>query len=423
MDIEKIFLSELLLADRNDQIDFYSQLGEKYFYTYKWKNYFNAFGKILIVLKKDLDTINIHNECKNEDWYLPSELNDLQNAASSSANIGRNIAILKERSYRKELLEVLDKKTLKLKETKWHDDLAEAKNDLIASMDAIELDRDGSDFVDFPTYENLIKEHMDSESNIEGYGWGIDDLDTLTNGITNPKLIVLGGLKKSGKSRFIINTRYALQKQGIASPFISLEMPAMELAKLHYARELKIPDFKLRSGAMLNDIETQSVKDFKMDWSLFPTECVSGLRVDQIISRIRRYSKLYPKSVIFIDYLQRVVHDRTNQASALEGISNQIADATREFDVSIVLLSQLQNLAEREVPSIGHLKGSGGIGESADIIMLLDNLYRRDKTDINKGKFRMYVEQRYGDSGVVKIWADLGICEYQDEFKKEVEFE
>lgn len=417
MDIEKIVLSELLIAPKNEQVDFYSQLGEGYFYDWKWKNYFNAFGKILIIQRKELDTLSIHNECKDEDWYSAQELNDLQNESSSSANINRNIAILKERSYRKDLIKILDNKTKKLKETKWHDELEEAKNDLIASLDSVELEAD-SDFVQFNEYEDLIKKHMDSQQLTEGYSWGIDDLDTLTNGITIPKLIVLGGLKKGGKSRFVINTRYQLKEQGIYSPFISLEMPAMELAKLHYARELKIPDFKLRSGAMLSDVEVQKVKDFKMNWEYFPTECVASLKIDQIIARIRRYSKLFPKSVIFIDYLQRIVHDRNNQASALEGISNQIADATREYDVSVVLLSQLQNLAERETPTIGHLKGSGGIGESADIIMLLDNIYRRDKSELNKGKFKMYLEQRYGDSGVVDIWGDLGVCEYQDSYKQ-----
>lgn len=423
MDIEKTILSQLFLCDKSDQIEFYSQLGESYFYDWKWKNYFNAIGRIIIIHKEKLDSLSIYNEVGKEDWYSHSDLADLQSASTSIADIGRNVAILKERHYRKELVKTLDQKVEELKLTKWHDELEEAKNNLIASIDSIGIDF-GSDFIDFGRYEDVIKKNMDSENVVEGYSWGIDVLDSITNGITVPKLVVLGGLKKGGKSRFVINTRYALKEQGVYSPFISLEMPAMELTKLHYARELRISDNLLRSGSLLSAEQVQIVKNHKMDWKYFPTECIASLKIEDILSRIRKYSKLFPGCVIFIDYLQRILHNRENQATALEGISNQIADATRDYNVTVVLLSQLQNIAERETPTIGHLKGSGGIGESADVIMLLDNLYRRSKEDeTKKGKFKIYIEQRYGESGVVDIAGNLGISEYADIYRYHEHFE
>lgn len=57
---------------------------------------------------------------------------------------------------------------------------------------------------------------------------------------------------------------------------------------------------------------------------------------------------------------------------------------------------------------------SGGIGESADVILLLDNPYRRDKSEINKNKMDIYIEQRYGDSGRISLSTDLGICKFSD---------
>jgi replicative DNA helicase len=118
--------------------------------------------------------------------------------------------------------------------------------------------------------------------------------------------------------------------------------------------------------------------------------------------------------VVFIDYLQRIVHNKNRDAQELEEISNIIADATREEGIAIILLSQMQNIAENEIPTIGHLKGSGGIGESADTILLLDNIARRTHKDTDKGNMDIYVEQRYGDSGKVELLCDLGTLWFGD---------
>ena len=108
--------------------------------------------------------------------------------------------------------------------------------------------------------------------------------------------------------------------------------------------------------------------------------------------------------VICIDYIQRISHNRNNQAQELEDISIKLADAAR----------QLNAAGEREIPNMGHLKGSGGIGESADTILLLDNLYRRTKKDDDKNRIDIYIEQRHGDSGVLKIQSDLGSCQFRN---------
>ena len=105
-------------------------------------------------------------------------------------------------------------------------------------------------------------------------------------------------------------------------------------------------------------------------------------------------------------------------------ISVAIADATREYNMPVILLSQLSNFAEREGASIGALKGSGGIGEAADVILLLDNLYRKNKSEENKNKMDIYIEQRYGDSGKIELATDLSWCRFADKthFEQEESF-
>ena len=117
---------------------------------------------------------------------------------------------------------------------------------------------------------------------------------------------------------------------------------------------------------------------------------------------------------MFIDYLQRIDHDRNRQAQQLEDISTRIADSARLNNIAIVLLSQLNVQGEREIPSIAHLKGSGGIGEAADTVLLLDNLYRRTKQEADKNKININIEQRYGDSGTQSIQCDLGCIQFRN---------
>ena len=57
---------------------------------------------------------------------------------------------------------------------------------------------------------------------------------------------------------------------------------------------------------------------------------------------------------------------------------------------------------------------SGGIGEAADAILLFDNLYRRTKNENDKNKIDLYIEQRYGDSGKIELWSDLGSCRFNN---------
>lgn len=71
---------------------------------------------------------------------------------------------------------------------------------------------------------------------------------------------------------------------------------------------------------------------------------------------------------------------------------------------------------------------SGGIGEAADAILLLSNVYRKTKLDADKGRFEILIEQRYGDSGIIKCTADLGTSTFADsiavpaDFRQETKF-
>ena len=102
----------------------------------------------------------------------------------------------------------------------------------------------------------------------------------------------------------------------------------------------------------------------------------------------------------------------------MEEIAQRLADTTREYDIALFMLSQLSNLAEKETPSLSHLKGTGGLAEASDTIMILDNVYRRTRDERFKDRIDIEITQRYGESGNLSIYADLGKCAFNNYYKK-----
>ncbi len=417
--LETRMLGRILLCNTmEEQIDILLKLGIKDFESDKARKYLQIFNDVLFKKRIKIDQVSLYEHVRYYEGFDISEFTKLTEGLNHDLDeIIADYRLLKERGYKAEVLKIIVEGENKIKKSITLEEFEDNRERLIVDLNGKDLNTT-STFINPVEFVKKIDDNLSKEKALEGPSWGLTELDVYTNGIETPRLIVLGGLKKSGKTKFVINTRYQLYKQNIVTPFLSLEMPGYEITKQTISRFAEIPEPYLRAKSFMNQEQREKYETVKkeINWALLPTEVANSLDVYQIIGRIRRYAKLYPGSIVFIDYLQRVKHDRNKQSFELENISNLIADATRENNVTVVLLSQLSNAAEtQEELSIGHLKGSGGIGESADTIILLDNLYRRKKLDETlKGVIKLQLEQRYGDSAKLEIHSDLSCCKFYD---------
>lgn len=340
------------------------------------------------------------------DYYVG---NDSMYMGSYSASL--HFEMLKNKSYKQNLLNTLSKWSKEIEQIPLTEDFINSRESVIADLSKLPMQQK-MNFANLDNNKALLMENIKKNNkNIDGYSWGIEELDLVTNGILTKRLYVLGALKKSGKSRFVMFTINNLVKQKAKCAFISLEMPQYEVVKVLISTATGIPDFRMRSMNLLTKQQMAVLESYKMPNDLFTLDCCSVDKVD-LVNKIRFFAKTGHK-IIFVDYLQRVKHNKAKQAQELEDISNTIADCTREFDVGIILLSQLSNDGETaNEPTIGLLKGSGGIGESGDTIMLLDNVYRRTKQEGNRGMFSLMLEQRYGMSTKIAFTGDLDISRF-----------
>jgi len=413
---QKIVGSILSLDTTEEQMQALFELGnEKYISFEEYREMLHGISHLVITEKMKADSLNLYS-------YLGKnalEISKTTMSISSTAYLEQDIKILKMLNYKKELLGDLKKNIADLSDSRSLTEIEAAKNNFILTLSSKSFGNE-SVMMDYKKLEELLFNNLskDKTDEIDGFSFGISDLDKLTNGIIPSKLYTIGALKKAGKTRFIIHAMKILYYQNIPTALLSLEVPEYSAYQLLKATFIGIDDQRLRAGSLkfLNQDEVSKLRSVQFDDSLMMVECNSGLNLADILQRIRKYSKLGAK-VIFIDFFQRIIHDIKNKVNELEEIAQRLADASREYNVAIFILSQLSNLAEKETPSISHLKGTGGLAEASDTILIFDNVYRRTGDENFMNRIDVEITQRYGESGKLSLYSDLGKCFYSNYHK------
>lgn len=350
---------------------------------------------------------------------------DVADSVSSEAGIEVHIEWLKEKTYVRNVNAELTSFQSKLLKSEYAGDVDREKERLISKLGSITY-RNIIETTNFDALYNILMNNIQEGKQLAGISTGILKLDALRGGWEKEKFEVTGGLKKSGKSRWsIYKTRKlyeALTGTSERVGFLGLEMTQFDTYKLILSSFTGIPDNHFNLTGKLTTEQKESIKKWqeKIDWSRIKLLVAPGSDRYTIGHKIRELHNLGCDWVI-VDFLQRVVlYDKKgkedeNRSDGLADLCNMLADQSRKFKMHIDALSQLNNSAEKEQPTIGHLKGSGGIGESADTITLIDNLFRRFKTDTYRGRFNLHIEQRNnGSSGWVEVKGNLANCSFHE---------
>lgn len=253
----------------------------------------------------------------------------------------------------------------------------------------------------------------------EGYSWlkTLPALTSDTNGIELGKTYVIGATKKSGKTRLAVAMMMNLIEQEAPPLFLSMEMRAVELVKLFISAHTERPTWIWEKDTNVQSLirESEQLIDGVM---MLDTQ--SHLSVEQVKAKVIRATQKGCKTV-FIDFLQRMNfpdNKNRNYATVVADTVARLADIARDYNVAMVILSQLRNQAEgEEIADMRFLKDSGGIAENADTILTLTNKQRQGSGEekysySDKVDFWISVEQRAGKTSLIKAVAELGICKF-----------
>nr|YP_009297452.1 replication helicase subunit [Erythrotrichia carnea]AOM66795.1 replication helicase subunit [Erythrotrichia carnea] len=213
--------------------------------------------------------------------------------------------------------------------------------------------------------EEKFRNNDNNETN--GLESGFADLDTLTDGFQKSDLIIIASRPGMGKTAFVLNIAKNITKKSDNSiVFFSLEMTAEQLSYRILASESKISLSKLKKGE-INSREWQQIQvavktlaNAKLYIDDTPKITISKLR-SKIYQILQRNGRL---NAVVIDYLQLIEDDQKNENryQALSSITRSLKIIAREFNIPLLVLSQLsRNLESRtnKRPILADLRESG----------------------------------------------------------------
>jgi replicative DNA helicase len=222
-----------------------------------------------------------------------------------------------------------------------------------------------------------------SKKEMLGISTGLRQLDKyLQGGVQNGDLIVVAARTSVGKTAFVVNWINSIKcKIG----FFSLEQSAEQIALRLAINKTEISKNKIKGfdgGLKLEDYTklTEFGKTVYNADNLFIIDKPSW-EVNELRNFIKLQMKKHQFEILFIDYLQLIkCKDKTvnNRVSEVDTVTKYLKTIARENNIPVVAIAQLNRETEStkgQRPLLKHLQESGGIEQSADVVLLLFNAF------------------------------------------------
>jgi replicative DNA helicase len=216
-----------------------------------------------------------------------------------------------------------------------------------------------------------------------------------------------------GKTAFALSLAKNISltcKVGIA--FFSLEMTKQQLFYRLLATETLISHTKLRSSRVSKTewININNSIDLLSELPLYVDD-TPNISISEIYFKIKKLKKEFTGNLglIIIDYLQLIEEPDANEnrAQELSKITRNLKKLARDFNLPIIVLSQLSRNVEtrpNKRPMLCDLRDSGSIEQDADLVMMLyrDDYYNKTTNDPNTIEI-IIAKHRNGAIGTAKL--------------------
>lgn len=350
---------------------------EKIFYSPENKIIFNALSQLYHADEKiDISSLRLVLGNKIKPEYL-AEIMECHYVA----NIDFIIKGLKQKAYKRELM------------TLSKDLYTAVKNNRVEFKDFVNRIIEINDELNSPeeslytTMAEMSDMNLDDIYISDNYiKTGIPALDDRILGMFKGQLIILAAPPGMGKTTLA----WQIACNVPDSIFISLEMKRQELYAKLLSRYTDISTLRIEgkqcSGddvAKLLKAQEQIKKDIKL--TLFD----SDIGYFNLINNVKKLAKQKNVSMIAIDYLQLIEgapgENNENRISAITRTCKKLAF---NLNIPVVLLSQLTKdvIKEDRAPTLGDLRGSGAIGQDADIVIFLYEENNEHSLSIGKSR-------------------------------------
>ena len=345
-----------------------------------------------------------------------SYVSGLTTVIPSSANIDFYVQRVKDYSLKRSLLKVASKIGVSA-----YDESKESRETLEEVQQSIfELSDDRQVFSARNIREvlkqtvELIDIAMKSKGAISGITSGFDELDQFTSGFQRDEFIIIGARPSVGKTALALNmaSHIAFHKK-VPTAFFSLEMSDIALVQRLISSEANVKASNLRSGFLSTEEYRKVVKSMSIiDEAPFHIVDMPNMKLLDLRAQARKLRSQQKVQIIFIDYLGLIVHENSMMPryEQISEISRSLKSLARELHIPIVVLCQLTSEAQREAPTLAHLRDSGSIEQDADLVLFLNRELAKKKKEEEEQlpidvipTDLIIAKQRNGPTGVVKL--------------------
>lgn len=231
-------------------------------------------------------------------------------------------------------------------------------------------------------HTDYAQEAAELVAGVGGLSTGLVDVDAATGGLVRGGYNVIAARPSMGKSAMLRTILQNRIKEGDKAVLFSVDQSGGEIYALTAAARagVSLAHFRRdRAGQRrASDAEERrflaETERLVKDWSGRLTIHDSISDAAQILQVARREIRA-GATIIAVDHLQSLSFDGvTDDTHAVSNISRMFKSLSREFNVTVVLLSQLGRSVESEPdkrPHMRHLRQSGAIEEDANQILML----------------------------------------------------
>lgn len=255
----------------------------------------------------------------------------------------------------------------------------------------------------------------------DGHRTGFPSLDLRIGGLRRGRVYVVAARPGMGKTSLMTHILAEVASSGVERSGVflaSLEMPEDQIGERLVSQQAGLDTRKVELG-MLTRSEWGQVAAASSKISGWPMviDDSAGMTVSSLRSSLRRARRTMQSEfgvelgLVAIDYFQLLstadIPWGGSTNDILEQQSKSLAQMAKEFDVPLVLLSQLNRECEKRPgkrPQMSDLRGSGALEQDAHTIMFLfrEDLYRDRKLHDRSAEI-IVAKARGGRVGTVNL--------------------
>lgn len=375
-DLECAVLGAFMI-DR-DALEYLSMLSADDFYDDKNVMIFNAI-QALYQSDRGVDVMTITEELRRmgnlEKAGGPFAIVTITNYVAASAHVEHHIKVLKQKSFRRNLI-VNGSKLVSMA----YDDNVEP-DELMAVMEGLNSNEqiyDNQQIMHISEVaEAIIKEDQERalKNKSDGIIWGFHELDDDIGKMQFGDLVILAARSSMGKTSLMLKMALNQARYGIRVGILSMEMTKRSL----YYRLLGLISGispKRIEQVKLSEAERIVVQDARRELAALPIfiEDTANPTISQVKSRIKRMIRKHNVEIMYFDHLGKISNpNEENTYNMVTNIIRTLKASAKNNDIPFVVLTQLSRKTEQRAnmrPALSDLRDSGAIEEEADIVGL-----------------------------------------------------